>query len=106
MRPRGAVARGALIGLSIGLLIALRLLWLGNWNDGGEAMEVAAIWASIAGFPLSGIAGLFGWGGRADQWMASIVLLVPANWTLLGAAAGGVARVSHRRKSQIDVPEA
>jgi hypothetical protein len=98
MARLGPVARGALVGFSIGGVLAFILMWRGNWGE-GEAMELSMIAAYIIAQPLAIILlQLFDWGPYAKHWVPFVVFVVPANSALLGATVGGLVRALRPRR--------
>lgn len=91
--PVPTLRGAALAGLGVGAALALPLLGFARFG-GGESGEAAALLASVLAMPATLAFDALDWGHYATQWEAFIAVAVPANGALLGAAAGGAARLS------------
>jgi hypothetical protein len=81
------VQRGAWIGLSLGLLLALALLAAGEFSM-GEPMEGAMYLAIPLSMPVGLILLGAGLGDLATTWIPFILLALPANGLLWGLTIG------------------
>ena len=90
--PPAYLTRGAIAGACLGTALAVLLLWAGNWGR-GESMEGVVMLAYFIGMPLALVTEWIDWGHYASQWVAFVVLVVPANTILLGAGVGAIVRL-------------
>ena len=96
------VSNGALVGASIGVVIALALLVLGQ--RGGEAYALSWFLVGVFGVPVTLVAiGLSSLGAFS---FGLAVVAVPLNGALLGALVGGTAQALgiHTRATFAAIP--
>src|SRR5271169_6301834 len=96
---RNHIAFGAILGISVGVMISISLLFLVK-GEGEEAMEGAAMLAYFISFPARLLIDLCDSGWRADRWPWLIAIAPPLNGAVVGAAVGCFtaffARLFHR----------
>ncbi len=95
------VSSGALVGASVGVVIAVVLLVLAR--RGGEALELSWFLASVLGVPVT-LVGIALNSLASPFWLA--VIAVPLNGALLGAIVGGSAQALglHTRATFAAIP--
>jgi len=81
-----SLARGAIVGAALGVAISLALLVIGS--RGGEKTELAAFLAAALGTPVSIPFAMGAWFTDLSNWVLFVLLVVPLNGALVGAAAG------------------
>ena len=90
---------GAVIGASVGLMLALALLanWQLRGGGGGERLEGTTILAMLLSYPTSS---LLAWMMDAPGYSVTFILLAPIiQYGLLGA---GIGAVIHRPQGRLD----
>ena len=95
LRP-SSLSRGALLGAGLGLALSVLLLIV----RGGEGSDFYTwIAAAVLGAPISIALKHLGWIDQVSSLTVYVLLVVPLNWAVVGAAVGGLVqrRVWRRR---------
>jgi hypothetical protein len=95
VEDRTTLRRGALLGLTVGAVLAVLLL-INGFASGSEGMEGSAMIAWIIATPVSLLFAAFGFGDYASQWEVFISLAVPSNGALVGSVIAALRVVARR----------